>query len=331
MSARLDLTVQAENFPIAGHFSIARGSKTQAEVITVTVRDHLGNIGRGEAVPYTRYQESVASALAAVEQVRPQIEAGIGLDALQSLMPAGAARNAVDCALWDLQAKQAHVPVWKTARLPAPKPLTTAFTISLDTAEKMAEAAAWAAHRPLLKIKLGGREGDLDRIAAVRKAAPQAILIADANEGWGQENLHSHLQACADQGFTMVEQPLPEKDDEFLRHIQRPVRICADESVHDRQGLERLVGLYDDINIKLDKTGGLTEALKLSARAHELGFGLMIGCMVGTSLAMAPAFLLGASARYIDLDGPLLLSRDRDPGLVFENSLIHPPSALLWG
>jgi L-alanine-DL-glutamate epimerase-like enolase superfamily enzyme len=209
--------------------------------------------------------------------------------------------------------------------------VTTAYTISLDTPEAMAEAAAKASKRPILKVKFGGPGGDLERIAAVRKAAPEATLIADANEGWTEENIAAHLAACADAGYALVEQPLPAKDDEFLRGLARPVPILADESVHDRAGLDRLVGLYEVINIKLDKTGGLTEALALADAAEARGFSLMIGCMVGTSLAMAPALVLAPRARFVDLDGPLLLAKDRDPSLAYEGSIVYPPQPALWG
>jgi L-alanine-DL-glutamate epimerase-like enolase superfamily enzyme len=245
-------------------------------------------------------------------------------------MPPGAARNALDCAFWDLEAKRANRPVWQLAGLPAPRALTTAFTISLATPDSMARAAAAAASRPLLKIKLGG-DGDPARIAAVRNAAPKAELIADANEGWNQDNLAENLAACAQAGVTLVEQPLPAENDSALSTLARPIAICADESVHDRTSLTALAGKYDAVNIKLDKTGGLTEALMMAEEAEKLGFQIMAGCMVGTSLAMAPALLLAQRARYVDLDGPLLLARDRDNGLRFDGSLVHAPSPTLWG
>jgi L-Ala-D/L-Glu epimerase len=263
--------------------------------------------------------------------LRPQIEAGLTREGLQALMPAGAARNALDCALWDLDAKRSGIRAHVTAGVNRWPPVTTAYTISLDTPEAMAEAAAKAAHRPILKVKFGGPGGDLERIAAIREAAPDAVLIADANEGWTEENIADHLAACAEAGYALVEQPLPADRDEFLRNLSRPVPILADESVHDRPSLDRLVGLYDVINIKLDKTGGLTEALALADAAEAKGFGLMIGCMVGSSLAMAPALVLAPRARFVDLDGPLLLAKDREPGLVYEGSIVHPPQPALWG
>jgi L-alanine-DL-glutamate epimerase-like enolase superfamily enzyme len=324
------LTVSIERFPIGGKFTIARGSRTEAVVVTATIEED-GAVGRGECVPYARYGETVDGVAAAIEALRPRIEAGVARETLQDLMPAGAARNAVDCALWDLDAKRSGVRAHVTAGVDRWRPATTAYTISLDGPEAMAEAAALAADRPILKVKFGAPGGDLARIAAVRRAAPDATLIADANEGWSEDNLADHLAACADAGFALVEQPLPAARDAFLATLSRPVPICADESVHDRTGLERLTELYDAINVKLDKTGGLTEALALSDAAQARGLSLMIGCMVGTSLAMAPAMVLAPRCRFVDLDGPLLLARDREPGLTFEGSIIHPPAPELWG
>ena len=324
------MTVAAETFPIAGRFIIARGARTEAVVVVATLREE-GAVGRGECVPYARYGETVEGVVAAIEAMRPQIEAGLDRAALQDAMPPGAARNALDCALWDLGAKRSGVPAHVGAGIDRLRPVTTAFTISLDSPATMAEAVRKAADRPILKIKLGGPAGDIDRIRAVRDAAPDATLIADANEGWGDADLDANLAACAKAGFALVEQPVPAAQDERLRGIERPVPLCADESVHDRASLDRLVGLYDAVNIKLDKTGGLTEALAIAQAAEARGFGLMIGCMVGTSLAMAPAMLLSARARFVDLDGPLLLARDRDPGLRYDGSLVHPPSPALWG
>jgi L-Ala-D/L-Glu epimerase len=325
-----NLTVSIDRFPIAGKFTIARGSRTEAVVVTATITEGAA-IGRGECVPYPRYGETVEGVAAAIEAIRPRIEAGLTRETLQTLMPAGAARNAVDCALWDLDAKRSGIRAHVTAGLTRWPPVTTAFTISLDTPEAMAEATAKAGSRPILKVKFGAPEGDLARIAAVRKAAPDAILIADANEGWTGDTLETHLAACAEAGYALVEQPLPAKEDKLLGRISRPLPVMADESVHDRAGLDRLVGLYDVINIKLDKTGGLTEALALADAAEARGFGLMIGCMVGTSLAMAPAMVLAPRARFVDLDGPLLLARDREPGLRYDGSVVYPPEPSLWG
>jgi L-alanine-DL-glutamate epimerase-like enolase superfamily enzyme len=324
------LTVTIDRFPIAGKFTISRGSRTEAVVVTATIAEN-GAVGRGECVPYPRYGETVEGVAETIEALRPQIEAGLTREALQNIMPAGAARNAVDCALWDLDAKRSGIRAHVTAGVNRWPPVTTAYTISLDTPEAMAEATAKAADRPILKVKFGGPGGDLARVAAVRKAAPDATLIADANEGWTEDNIAEHLAACAEAGYALVEQPLPAKNDEFLRTIARPIPILADESVHDRAGLDRLVGLYDVINIKLDKTGGLTEALELADAAEARGFSLMIGCMVGSSLAMAPAMVLAPRARFVDLDGPLLLAKDREPGLIYEGSIVYPPQPALWG
>jgi L-alanine-DL-glutamate epimerase-like enolase superfamily enzyme len=258
------------------------------------------------------------------------LEKGLDRAALQSAMAAGAARNALDCALLDLEAKQARQRIWTRLGRTAPRPCTTAFTISLGTPEAMASATAKAARRPLLKIKLGG-DGDDARIAAVRKAAPESELIVDANEAWTPDNLEHNLAACANAGVTLVEQPLPAGRDVALARIKRPIAVCADESVHDRASLAGLRGRYDAVNIKLDKTGGLTEAMAMADAAHALGFEIMVGCMVATSLAMAPAMLLTPQARFVDLDGPLLLAQDRDIGLRYDGSLVYPPEAALWG
>jgi L-Ala-D/L-Glu epimerase len=329
MTAR-SLTVAVERFPIAGRFIIARGARTEAVVVTAAIGEG-GAVGRGECVPYARYGETVEGVAAAIEARRGAIEGGLDRAALQEAMPAGAARNALDCALWDLEAKRSGVPAHVSAGIHRLLPASTAYTISLDEPAVMAEAVRKASGRPILKIKLGAPEGDLERIAAVRSAAPEATLIADANEGWTEDTLDRHLSACAGAGFALIEQPLPAAKDESLRGRTRPVPLCADESVHDRHGLERLVGLYDAVNVKLDKTGGLTEALALAGAAERLGFALMVGCMVGTSLAMAPALLLAPRARFVDLDGPLLLARDRENGLRYEGSIVHPPPPGLWG
>jgi L-alanine-DL-glutamate epimerase-like enolase superfamily enzyme len=328
MSRRLEVSI--DRFPIAGAFTIARGSRTEAVVVTATIREDDA-IGRGECVPYARYGETVDGVAADIEALRDRIEGGLTREALQTAMPAGAARNALDSALWDLDAKRSGIRAHLTAGVHRWPAATTAYTISLGTPEAMAEAAREAAGRPILKIKLGGPDGDLARIEAVRQAAPEATLIADANEGWTEANLADHFAACAAAGFALVEQPLPAKADGPLASLSRPVPVCADESVHDRATLDRLVGLYDAVNIKLDKTGGLTEALALAEAAHARGLTLMVGCMVGTSLAMAPAMVLAPRAQFVDLDGPLLLARDREPGLVYEGSIVHPPSPALWG
>jgi L-alanine-DL-glutamate epimerase-like enolase superfamily enzyme len=323
------LAVSIERWPIAGAFTISRGAKTEAVTVVATVRQG-GQSGRGECVPYPRYGETPEAAREALKAMRQLLAKGLDRTALQAEMPAGAARNALDCALLDLEAKSSGQRVWNLLGRPAPRPCTTAFTISLGTPEAMAAATAKAAHRPLLKIKLGG-DGDDERIAAVRKAAPESELIVDANEAWTPDNLEYNLATCANVGVTLVEQPLPAGRDEALARIKRPIAVCADESVHDRASLEGLRARYDAVNIKLDKTGGLTEALAMADAAQALGFEIMIGCMVATSLAMAPAMLLAQQARFVDLDGPLLLKRDRDDGLRYDGSLVYPPEAALWG
>jgi L-alanine-DL-glutamate epimerase-like enolase superfamily enzyme len=323
------LDIAVERFPLLNPFVIARGAKTEAVVVVVTLRaENL--VGRGECTPYARYGESVESVVAAIEAARAAIEAGADRHALQSLMPAGAARNALDCALWDLDAKMAGVPAWQIAGLHRLSPCVTAFTISVGTPEAMAEAAASAAERPVLKVKLAGA-GDPARLKAVRAAAPEAELIVDANEAWTPENLEVNFAACAEAGVALVEQPLPADADALLAVKRWPVPVCADESVHDRHGLAALRERYDLINVKLDKTGGLTEALALADAAEKLGFGLFVGCMVASSLAMAPALLLTGRARFVDLDGPLLLARDRPEGLRYEGSTVYPPDRALWG
>jgi L-alanine-DL-glutamate epimerase-like enolase superfamily enzyme len=329
----LTLAVTAERFPIAGSFSISRGAKTEAVVVVAELHD--GTVtGRGECVPYSRYGESVDSVTAAIESMRAPLREGLDRLGLQQAMPAGAARNALDCAFWDYEAKRSGRRAYELAGLPAPKPLTTAFTISLGTPATMATAAAAAASRPLLKIKLGGNSengGDPARIAAVRAAAPGAILVVDANEGWREDNLAAHLDACGRAGVVLVEQPLPEGRDEALSRIARPIPVCADESAHARASLAALKGKYDAVNIKLDKAGGLTEALAMAGAAYAAGLSIMAGCMVATSLAMAPAVLLAQAARFTDLDGPLLLARDRVPALRYEGSMVFPPAPELWG
>lgn len=308
---------------------ISRGAKTEAVVVTATLVQG-GGVGRGECVPYARYGESAESVVATIESARDALEAGADRADLQRLLPAGAARNALDCALWDLEAKLSGVPAHVAAGFEALLPLVTAFTISVGAPDQMRAAAERAADRPLLKIKLAG-EGDEARLAAVRAGAPDSALIVDANESWTTESLPRQLAACADHGVSLVEQPLPAGRDHILATMPRPVPICADESVHDRASLAPLKGRYDAINVKLDKTGGLTEALALARAAQEMGFSIMAGCMVGTSLAMAPAVLVGQIAAFVDLDGPLLLARDRVPGLSYEGSTLMPPAPELWG
>jgi L-Ala-D/L-Glu epimerase len=318
-----------EEFPIAGSFVISRGAKTKARVVRVVLSDGTHH-GHGECVPYAHYGESIQSVVAQIEAVRPSLALGFTRQTLLGVMRAGAARNAVDCALWDLEAKQAGQSAFHLAGISTSVPVTTAFTLSLGTPQSMAQAARAAAHRPLLKIKVGG-EGDMDRLRAVRAAAPNSKIIVDANEGWTAENLIENLALCSQLGVTMVEQPLPADQDAMLADVDHPVLVFADESVHQSDDLAALKGRYDGVNIKLDKAGGLTEALHMHAIAKKIGLKTMIGCMVGSSLAMAPALALAQTADFVDLDGPLLLARDREPALRYEGSTVYPPDRALWG
>ena len=321
----MQIDVTWDVFKLAQVFTIARGSRTEAQVLTVKLNDGQ-HVGWGECVPYARYGESLQSV---TDEILGLPDAFSRFD-LYDLLPAGAARNAVDCALWDLEAKRAGKPVWELAGLEAPGPEITAYTLSLDTPEAMKAQAALHAFRPLLKIKLGTPD-DMPRLEAVRAGAPKSTIIVDANEGWSAEvyaDLAPHLVRL---GVELVEQPLPAGEDHALLGMQRPVPVCADESCHDRSSLANLKGKYDVVNIKLDKTGGLTEALALRDAATAQGYEVMVGCMVGSSLAMAPATLVAQGASVVDLDGPLLLAEDRDEPLIFDNAGVHPPSATLWG
>jgi len=322
----MKLVVNAAVFKLAQAFTISRGSRTEARVLTVTITQG-GFAGRGECVPYARYGETLDSVTAQIEALElPITRAG-----LQTALPAGAARNAVDCALWDLIAKQTATPAWKLAGLPEPRPEITAYTLSLDLPGAMQAQAAKNAFRPLLKIKLGGGEQDVARIRAVRAGAPETRIIVDANEGWTPELYASLAPVLVDLGVELVEQPLPAGQDDALLAMKRPLPVCADESCHDRASLAALAGKYDVVNIKLDKTGGLTEALALREAALAAGFKVMVGCMVGSSLAMAPAVLVAQGAAFTDLDGPLLLAEDRDPPLDFDDAGVHPAKPGLWG
>ena len=328
--------VRHEIFPIRGSFTISRGSKRQADVVVAelsgTLPDGRPVRGRGECVPYARYGETVVDVTSLIEAQAAAIAAGMDRNGLQSAMPPGAARNALDCAFWDLEAKAAGRPAWQLAGLQQePKPVATAFTLSLDTPDAMAEAARAAAHMPLLKLKLGGDPDDIARVAAVRQAAPNARLVVDANEGWTLGQLAERAPQLAALGVSLIEQPLPAGGDDALAGFACPIPLGADESCHGLDSLERLRGQYRVLNIKLDKTGGLTEALKMKAAAEADGFGIMVGCMVATSLAMAPAFLLAQGVDFVDLDGPLLLDRDRTPGIGYEGPWMQPPLPALWG
>lgn len=327
MVRHLEATI--DTFPIAGTFTISRGSKTEAEVITCTIREN-GASGRGECVPYKRYGETMDGVMADIRSVADAIRDGLTREELQTRMKPGAARNAVDCALWDLEAKRSGRRVADVIGATSRKPFITAFTLSLGEPDAMAAEARKNAQRPLLKIKLG-TDNDEARLRAVRAAAPDARIIVDANEGWTEGNLAHHMAIAAETNVSLIEQPLPAGKDAALARIHRLVSVCADESVHATKDLASLRDRYDAVNIKLDKTGGLTEALAMKAEAQRLGFMVMIGCMVGSSLAMAPAVLLAQDADYADLDGPLLLARDRPDGLYYEGSLVHPPMPSLWG
>ncbi len=322
----LRINANVETWPIAGRFTISRGSKSQAVVVVATVTDGQ-HFGHGECVPYARYGETVEGVRDAIAALDGRLSTRVELTA--ALAP-GAARNAVDCALWQLEARRLGTSVAALAGLEAPAPVTTCYTLSLDTPEAMAAKAASVPDLPLLKLKLGG-EGDDARMAAVRAARPDARLIADANEAWTEAQLGPLLDAADRAGVELIEQPLPAGRDAALARIRRLVPVCADESAHTSEGLAALAGRYDAVNIKLDKTGGLTEALAMKARAESLGLDVMVGCMLGTSLSMAPAFLLAQGARWADIDGPLLLLRDRVPGLAYEKGRALAPPPELWG
>ena len=328
------LVVTEERWPIAGAFTISRGSKTEARVIVATLADDRhagdGHAGRGEAVPYARYGETVEGVIAEIEAMRATVEAGLDRTSLQELLPPGAARNALDCALWDLEAKRAGQRVFALAGLRRLDPVKTAYTLSLAPAEVMAEAARAASGRPLLKLKIGGPD-DLDRVEAVRRAAPKTRLIVDANEALTLDDLQRLAPDFAQLDVKAIEQPLPAGADEALEGYVSPVLLCADESLHSRAELDACARRYGCVNIKLDKTGGLTEALALKAAARAKGLEIMAGCMVATSLAMAPALLIAQGAAFVDLDGPLLLARDREPGLNFIGSMIEPYGPDVWG
>ncbi len=321
--------VRREVWPILGAFRIARGARTESRIVVVEIADGDA-VGRGECVPYPRYGETVDGVVRQIESVRPAVQDGLDREALLDAMPPGAARNAIDCALWDLAAKRAQRRVWELAGLPNPSALTTAYTISLDEPAAMAEAARANADRPLLKLKLTG-VGDFDRVRAVRAAAPTSRIIADANESWTPAQFVELAPALVDLGVEMIEQPLPVDGDAALLDLERPLPVAADESCHTSADVPRLVGRYDVVNLKLDKTGGLTEALRLAAEARDAGLELMVGCMVGTSLGVAPAVLPAQGARYVDLDAPLLLARDRPDGLRYDGSTLYPPTRELWG
>ena len=319
------IQARVEIFPLAHVFRISRGARTQAEVVTVTIEKD-GVTGRGECVPYARYNETLESVIKQVES----LPADIDKETLQDTLPPGAARNAVDCALWDFECKKRDQRIWKIAGIQVPEQKITAYTLSLDEPKNMFKQAEKNSNRPLLKVKLG-TPNDMPRLEAVRKGAPNSEIIVDANEGWDAELYSQLAPELVRLGVKLVEQPLPADQDGDLIGLPRPLPICADESCHDRKSLEKLIGKYDFVNIKLDKTGGLTEALQVKDKALEAGFKIMVGCMVGSSLAMAPATLIAQNATFVDLDGPLLLAHDRRHGLLYDESWVHPPLKDLWG
>ena len=319
------IQAKVEIFALAHVFRISRGARTQAEVVTVTIEKD-GVTGRGECVPYARYNETLESVIKQVES----LPADIDKETLQDTLPPGAARNAVDCALWDFECKKRDQRIWKIAGIQVPEQKITAYTLSLDEPKNMFKQAEKNSNRPLLKVKLG-TPNDMPRLEAVRKGAPNSEIIVDANEGWDAELYSQLAPELVRLGVKLVEQPLPADQDDDLIGLPRPLPICADESCHDRKSLEKLIGKYDFVNIKLDKTGGLTEALQLKDKALEAGFKIMVGCMVGSSLAMAPATLIAQNATFVDLDGPLLLAHDRRHGLLYDESWVHPPVKDLWG
>ncbi len=322
------IEAREEIWPLKEVFRISRGSRTEAQVVVVTVSDGK-HTGRGEGVPIKRYNQNITSVLAQIESAKrvPNLDRHLA----QKLLPTGAARNALDCALWDLEAKRSGKRTWELANLPIVDQVETSFTISLDSPEKMAASAKANSNQRILKLKLGGDALDLQRVEAVREAAPMSRLLIDANESWSPKHYRKIIPALKGLGVELVEQPFPADADEVLESLDHPVPVCADESCHTTTDLPRLKNRYEVINVKLDKTGGLTEALRLCEQARESGFKLLIGCMVGTSLSMAPARLLASAAEWVDLDGPLLLARDCDHALPYENGRIGIPPRELWG
>ncbi|WP_419904525.1 N-acetyl-D-Glu racemase DgcA [Kiloniella sp.] len=328
MSSKRTVTISSTPWPIRGSFTISRGSKTEAVVLNVYIEED-GIKAQGECVPYPRYGESVESVTAQIQAIQSALEAGMSREELQDALAPGAGRFAVDAALWDLEAKKAGKRAWEIAGIDMTS-ATTVYTLSLEEPEKMEQSARDNQDKPVLKLKLGGA-GDLERVAAVRKGHPTARIVVDANEAWTKEIYETLIPELLKLGVEMIEQPFPAADDEILKDLDRPITICADESCHDRKSLPKLVGKYDMINIKLDKTGGLTEALAMKKEAEALGFEIMTGCMLGSSLAMAPAMVVAQGSQLVDLDAPLLLAEDCQPGLIFTGVEISPPEKALWG
>lgn len=325
----ITIKVSEDIFPVRGVFRISRGARTETRVVTVTVK-YNGLIGRGECVPYSHYGETTESVIADIQRGGLALSEGATRSDIQTIMQPGAARNAIDCALWDLEAKKAGKRAWEIAGIPEPHINETAFTLSLDDPVAMGIAAKEANDRPLLKIKLAGKD-DIERVTNIRTNAPNARLIVDANEGWTPDMVLPFSKKLAELGVSMIEQPLPASDDAALAEIPHAVPLCADESAHTSADIEKLKGRYEIVNIKLDKTGGLTEAIKFRDAIISAGMDVMVGCMLGTSLGMAPAMLIAQNAAFVDLDGPLLLAEDRSPGLCYTESKIAPPASELWG
>ncbi|CAG9001489.1 MAG: L-Ala-D/L-Glu epimerase [Candidatus Celerinatantimonas neptuna] len=325
----MQLQIYQQSWPIDGVFAISRGSRTEAKVILVELSEG-GFTGRGECVPYARYNETLDSVTTQINNLTSALDNELTRDELANLLQPGAARNALDCALWDLECKRRGQSIWSILGI-TPKPLTTAYTLSLDTPENMQQKVIQHRERPLFKLKLAG-QGDLERVSAVRQGAPNARIIVDANEGWDEHIYRQIVPELVKLNVEMIEQPLPAKDDYILEKLEHPIPLCADESCHVSSDLPRLIGRYEMINIKVDKAGGLTEALILKEKAQQVGLDIMVGCMLGTSLSMAPAFVAAQSAKVVDLDGPLLLSEDRPNGFKFskqsEMQLLKPQ---LWG
>jgi L-alanine-DL-glutamate epimerase-like enolase superfamily enzyme len=324
----LSINTREETWPLKQPFRISRGSRTEARLVAVTVSNGK-HTGHGEGVPLARYNQSITSVLAQIESTKS--EKNLDRHSLQELLPAGAARNALDCALWDLEAKTSGKRVWELANIPIISEVETSFTISLDVPEKMAEAAKANAKLPILKLKLGGDHLDLARVEAVHEVASDARLLIDANESWSPQHYQKIVPALKRLGVELIEQPFPANADEILETLDHPIPVCADESCHSIADLPRLTNRYEAVNVKLDKTGGLTEALRLCQCAGKNGFKLLIGCMVCTSLGIAPARVLANATHWVDLDGPLLVARDRENGLSYQNAKIAMPRVELWG
>jgi L-alanine-DL-glutamate epimerase-like enolase superfamily enzyme len=325
----MKLYAKIERWPVAGAFTISRGAKTHVDVVVAEIIDG-DHVGRGEATAIYYHGESAESVLAQIETQTDAVANGLTRAELQARLPRGAARNALDCALWDLEAKRTDTPVWKLAGLAEPTPLVTAFTISLGDPDRMEADAHASAHLPLLKLKLAG-EGDEARVAAVRRGAPHARLIVDANEAWTGRDVAAEAAILARYGVELIEQPVKAGQDDLLDNVASAIPFAADESCQDRADLARCAGRYQAINIKLDKAGGLSEALALAAEARDMGLDVMVGCMLATSLGIAPAFLVSGAARWVDLDGAMLLAKDRPAAMASADGLLEPPSPALWG